>query len=103
MRVSPEAARGLAVLAEHFHQDADLMADNLTELTRLSAQSMDPDARDALRDLVTTALDTGVVIELRNPFRRAGADIQPQPGHDTAFWNEVAAGLSAPNTRTAQA
>ncbi|KRS12003.1 hypothetical protein XM53_13585 [Roseovarius atlanticus] len=103
MRVSPEATRGLEVLAEHFHQDADLMADSVKELARLSAQGMDPEAHEALRDLVTTALDTGTVSELRNPFRRAGADIYPQPGRDAAFWSEVATGLSAPNTRTAQA
>ncbi|WP_372892568.1 hypothetical protein [Rhodosalinus sp.] len=98
MHLSQAALRGLRHLAGQLHQDVDLMPGGLAQAVQDAGREMPAGDRLALLHTIRRAIGDDAVSALRNPLRRAGAEVFPRPGREGAFWTEVAAGLAACQT-----
>ena len=83
-------------LAEMFHQDCMLSEESVIEIASIASHGMRKDERLALADVVEKALTEDDTLALRNPFRRAGAEVFVGPV--TEFWSDVLVGLKRPRS-----
>jgi hypothetical protein len=91
MRLEEDAERGMRTLASEFHQDWRLLEATVKETSFHAGKLMNPAELRTLRGAVSKAIANDDPTALRNPFRRAGAELFF--ADEKQFWSDVLVGL----------
>ena len=74
------------------------MAAGVVQAAQSAGTEMPAADRMALLRTIRRAIQDDAASALRNPLRRAGAEVIPRPGRERAFWTEIADGLATCQT-----